>query len=209
MTHRLIACFLRHLSAAEAMCTLEEVLEHRGLVTAVGLDSSELGHPPSKFAAVFDYARAQGLLTVAHAGEEGPPTYVHEALDLLAVQRIDHGVRCEEDPVLMQRLIREQIALTVCPLSNVKLRVFDRIEDHNLKRLLEAGLRVTVNSDDPAYFGGYLLENYLAAERALGLTPAQLATLARNSIEASFLDDDAKRRWIAAIDARAQDEPTS
>lgn len=209
ITHRLIACFLRHLSAAEAMRTLEEVLEYRGLVTAVGLDSSELGHPPSKFAAVFDYARAQGLRTVAHAGEEGPPTYVHEALDLLAVQRVDHGVRCEEDPALMQRLVREQIALTVCPLSNVKLRVFERIEDHNLKRLLEAGLRVTVNSDDPAYFGGYLLENYLAAERALGLTPRQLATLARNSIEASFLDDDAKRRWIAAIDARTHDEPTS
>ncbi|MGA7539070.1 MAG: adenosine deaminase [Steroidobacteraceae bacterium] len=205
VTHRLIACFLRHLSAADAMRTLDEVLEHRELITAVGLDSSELGHPPSKFAAVFDHARAQGLLTVAHAGEEGPPTYVREALDLLAVRRIDHGVRCEEDFELVRRLAREQIALTVCPLSNVRLGVFDRMEDHNLKRLLEAGLRVTVNSDDPAYFGGYLLENYLAVERALGLTRAQLATLARNSIEASFLDHDSKRRWMAAIEARAQD----
>ena len=205
MTHRLIACFLRHLSAAEAMDTLEEVLEHRRIISAVGLDSSEVGHPPSKFAAVFERARAQGLLTVAHAGEEGPPTYVHEALDLLAVGRIDHGVRCEEDPELVARLVREQIALTVCPLSNVKLRVFERMEHHNLKRLLEAGLRVTVNSDDPAFFGGYVLENYLAVERALGLSRAQLATVARNSIEASFLDADAKRRWLAVIDARARD----
>ncbi len=209
MTHRLIACFLRHLSAAEANRTLDEVLEHREIVTAVGLDSSEVGHPPSKFAAVFDRAREQGLLTVAHAGEEGPPAYIHEALDLLGVRRIDHGVRCEEDPALVRRLIREQIALTVCPLSNVKLGVFDRIEDHNLKRLLEAGLRVTVNSDDPAYFGGYLLENYLAVERALGLTRAQLATLARNSIAGSFLDADAKRRWIDLIDSRSDDEPAA
>lgn len=205
LTHRLIACFLRHLSAAEAMRTLEEILEHRDVITAVGLDSSEAGHPPSKFTAVFDRAREQGLLTVAHAGEEGPPAYISEALDLLRVQRIDHGVRCEEDPVLVQRLVREQIALTVCPLSNVKLRVFDRIEHHNLKRLLERGVRVTVNSDDPAYFGGYLLENFLAVERALGLTRAQLAILARNSIEASFLDGASKRRWTDAIDACVRD----
>jgi adenosine deaminase len=205
MTHRLIACFLRHLSAEEAMRTLDEVLEHRGAITAVGLDSSEVGHPPSKFTAVFDRARAQGLLAVAHAGEEGPPAYIHEALDFLHVRRIDHGVRCEEDPELVQRLARERIALTVCPLSNVKLRVFDRMEHHNLKRLLDAGLRVTVNSDDPAYFGGYVLENYLAVQRALGLTRAHLATLARNSIEGSFLEDAAKRRWLAAIDARARE----
>jgi adenosine deaminase len=205
MTHRLIACFLRHLSAEEAMRTLDEVLEHRGAITAVGLDSSEVGHPPSKFTAVFDRARAQGLLAVAHAGEEGPPAYIHEALDFLHVRRIDHGVRCEEDPELVQRLARERIALTVCPLSNVKLRVFDRMEHHNLKRLLDAGLRVTVNSDDPAYFGGYVLENYLAVQRALGLTRAHLATLARNPIEGSFLEDAAKRRWLAAIDARARE----
>ena len=205
MTYRLIACILRHLSAAEAMDTLHEVLEYREIIGAVGLDSSEVGHPPSKFAEVFEHARTQGLLTVAHAGEEGPPDYIYEALDLLAVERIDHGVRCEEDPALMQRLVREQVALTVCPLSNVKLGVFDDIEQHNLKRLLEAGLRVTVNSDDPAYFGGYLLENYLAVERALGLTRTQLATLARNSIEGSFLEADVKRRWLEAIDACASD----
>lgn len=209
MTHRLIACFLRHLSAAEARRTLDEVLEHREVITAVGLDSSEAGHPPSKFAAVFDHARQRGLLTVAHAGEEGPPTYIREALDQLGVRRIDHGVRCEEDPALVQRLAREQVTLTVCPLSNVKLRVFDRMEHHNLKRLLEAGLRVTVNSDDPAYFGGYLLENYLAVERALGLTRAQLTTLARNSIEGSFLETDAKRRWLTAIDAYTRNAPAS
>ena len=206
MTHRLIACFLRHLSAADAMLTLDEVLAHREIIAAVGLDSSEVGHPPSKFAAVFEIAREQGLFTVAHAGEEGPPAYIHEALDVLAVRRIDHGVRCEEDAELMRRLAREQIALTVCPLSNVKLGVFERIEQHNLKRLLEAGLRVTVNSDDPAYFGGYLLENYLAVERALGLTSEQLAILARNSIEGSFLDAAAKRRWLAAIDECARAE---
>jgi len=209
MTHRLIACFLRHLSAAEARHTLDEVLQHRDSITAVGLDSSEVGHPPSKFAAVFGHAREQGLLTVAHAGEEGPPAYIREALDLLAVQRIDHGVRCEEDPALVQRLVREQIPLTVCPLSNVRLRVFDRMEQHNLKRLLEAGLRVTVNSDDPAYFGGYVLENYLAVARALALSREQLATLARNSIEGSFLDTEAKRRWTTAIDACMYDAPAS
>ena len=190
MTHRLIACFLRHLPAADAMQTLDAILEHREAIHGVGLDSSEVGHPPSKFAAVFARAREQGLLCVAHAGEEGPPEYVSEALDLLKVARIDHGVRSEEDPALLSRLIREQIPLTVCPLSNVRLRVFDRMEDHNLKRLLEAGVRVTVNSDDPAYFGGYLLENYLAVQRALGLTRAEIMTLARNSIEASFLDAD-------------------
>jgi adenosine deaminase len=207
MTHRLIACFVRHLSAADAMRTLDQVLEHRDAICAVGLDSSEVGHPPSKFAAVFARAREHGLLTVAHAGEEGPPAYIYEALDILAVRRIDHGVRSEEDSALVQRLARERIGLTVCPLSNVKLGVFDGIQHHNLKRLLEAGLCVTVNSDDPAYFGGYLLENYLAVQRGLGLTRAQLATLARNSIEASFLDAAAKRRWTAAIDACERDAP--
>jgi adenine deaminase len=207
MTHRLIACFVRHLSAADAMRTLDQVLEHRDAICAVGLDSSEIGHPPSKFAVVFARAREHGLLTVAHAGEEGPPAYIYEALDILAVRRIDHGVRSEEDSALVHRLARERIGLTVCPLSNVKLGVFDGIERHNLKRLLEAGLCVTVNSDDPAYFGGYLLENYLAVQRGLGLTRAQLATLARNSIEASFLDTVAKRRWTAAIDACERDAP--
>jgi adenine deaminase len=206
ITHHLILCFLRHLSAADAMRTLEEALPYKDALTAVGLDSSEAGHPPSKFAAVFDRARREGLLTVAHAGEEGPPEYIYEALDILKVRRIDHGVRSEEDPELVDRLVRERMPLTVCPLSNVKLKVFDRIESHNLKRLLERGVCVTVNSDDPAYFGGYLLENFLALERGLGLTQAQLTSLARNSFEASFLEPPLKRRWLNAIDAYAREQ---
>jgi adenosine deaminase len=203
LTHRLILCFLRHLSAADAMHTLEQALELRPAISAVGLDSSEAGHPPGKFAAVFERARRAGLLAVAHAGEEGPAQYVRDALDLLHVRRIDHGVRCVEDAELVRRLVRERMPLTVCPLSNVKLRVFERMEAHNLKQLLQLGLCVTVNSDDPAYFGGYLLENYLAVQRALGLTPDELAMLARNSIEASFLSPAAQRRWLAAIDQAA------
>jgi len=204
ITHRLILCFLRHLSAVDAMRTLEEALPHKSAIAAVGLDSSEKGHPPSKFASVFQRAREEGLLTVAHAGEEGPPEYVYEALDILKVRRIDHGVRSEEAPELLERLVRERIPLTVCPLSNVKLQVFARIESHNLKRLLERGVCVTVNSDDPAYFGGYILENFLALERGLALTLQQLTTLARNSFEASFLDAPAKSHWSAAIDAYAR-----
>jgi adenosine deaminase len=203
VTHRLILCFLRHLSVAEAMRTLDEALAYRDVISAVGLDSSEAGHPPGKFAAVFDRARRAGLLTVAHAGEEGPAHYISEALDLLQVRRIDHGVRCEEDPDLVRRLVRERVPLTVCPLSNIKLQVFDRIESHNLKRLLELGLCVTVNSDDPAYFGGYVLENYLAVQQALGLSKADMALLARNSIEASFLSASEQRRWLSAIDHAA------
>jgi adenosine deaminase len=201
ITHRLILCFLRDSSAEQAMFTLREALPHKHLITAVGLDSAETGHPPSKFAAVFAHARSEGLLTVAHAGEEGPPAYIHEALDLLEVRRIDHGVRCEEAPLLVERLARERIPLTMCPLSNVKLKVFERIEAHNLKRLLDRGVCVTVNSDDPAYFGGYVLENYLAVRDGLGLSQADITTLARNSIEAAFLPDGAKRRWLDAIDA--------
>lgn len=204
ITFRLILCFLRHLSAAEAMRTLEEALPHKRFIDAVGLDSSETGHPPAKFVDVFTRARREGLLAVAHAGEEGPPAYIAEALDLLKVQRIDHGVRCEEDQALVQRLVRERVPLTVCPLSNVKLKVYDRMESHNIKRLLDRGLCVTVNSDDPAYFGGYLLENYLAVQRALGLSQDDLALLARNSIEASFLDAATKQRWLSAIDEYAK-----
>jgi adenosine deaminase len=203
ITFRLILCFLRHLSAEEAMRTLDDALPYGNMIAAIGLDSSECGHPPSKFAAVFDRARREGLLAVAHAGEEGPPAYIHEALDILLVQRIDHGIRCEEDPELVARLARERVPLTVCPLSNVKLKVVEGIETHNLKRLLERGLCVTVNSDDPAYFGGYLLENYLAVQQGLGLSNAELALLARNSIEASFLAQPDKRRWMEAIDAYA------
>jgi adenine deaminase len=204
ITFRLILCFLRHLSAQEAMRTLEEALPHKHFIDAVGLDSSEAGHPPGKFVDVFARAQREGLLAVAHAGEEGPPAYIAEALDLLKVQRIDHGVRCEEDEALVQRLVRERMPLTMCPLSNLKLKVYDRMESHNLKRLLDRGVCVTVNSDDPAYFGGYLLENYLAAQRALGLSQDDLTQLARNSIEASFLDAAAKQRWQSAIDEYAK-----
>jgi adenosine deaminase len=201
ITHRLILCFLRHLSAAEAMATLEQALPHKQFLAAVGLDSSEVGHPPSKFTAVFDRARLEGLHTVAHAGEEGPADYIHQALDVLKVSRIDHGVRSEEDPKLMERLAREQIPLTVCPLSNVKLKVVPRIELHNLKRLLDAGLCVTVNSDDPAYFGGYIADNFQAVADGLALSRADIAALARNSIRASFLGAGEKQKWLGAIDA--------
>lgn len=199
ITYRLIMCFLRHLSAEDAMSTLEAALPYKKVITAVGLDSGERGNPPSKFKDVFDRARSEGWLTVAHAGEEGPPEYIHEALDLLKVSRIDHGVRSDEDPRLLERLAAEKMPLTVCPLSNVMLCVFDRMESHNLKRLLDRGVCVTVNSDDPAYFGGYLAENYLAAYRALGLSGEEIAQLARNSIEASFLAESEKRVWIGRI----------
>jgi adenosine deaminase len=204
ITSRLIPCFLRHLSADDAMRTLEEALPHKAHLAGVGLDSSELGNPPAKFAQVFERARAAGLRAVAHAGEEGPPAYISDALDILRVDRIDHGVRCEEDPALIERLARERVPLTVCPLSNVRLRVFKDLRAHNLKRLLDRGLCVSVHSDDPAYFGGYLHENFLAVHRDLALSRADLAALARNSFEASFLDAPDKRRWMAAIDAYVQ-----
>ena len=193
---KLILCFLRHLSADSAMKTLERALPFRDRIVAVGLDSSELGNPPSKFAAVFARARAEGFRTVAHAGEEGPPAYIREALDLLGVSRIDHGVRCIEDPVLVAELVARRIPLTVCPLSNVKLRVFPSMKQHNLRDLLARGLRVTINSDDPAYFGGYVVENFLAIHRALGLTADEVWQLAANSFEASFLTADEKARIL-------------
>jgi adenosine deaminase len=205
ISHRLILCFLRHLSAAQAMQTLEEALPYKKILAGVGLDSSELGHPPHRFTAVFERARAEGLPGVAHAGEEGPPSYIVEALDLLKVRRIDHGVRCEEDPALVRRLARERMPLTVCPLSNLKLRVVERLEDHNLKRLLDQGLCVTVNSDDPAYFGGYITDNFLAVQKALGLTDTEIVTLARNSFEASFLSPADKSRWLGVVDKYARD----
>ena len=201
ISHRLILCFLRHLSADDAMRTLEQGLAYKDAIVAVGLDSSERGHPPSKFVEVFDRARREGFLTVAHAGEEGPPAYIVEALDLLKVSRIDHGVRCEEDAALVERLVRDRIPLTVCPLSNVKLCVYGNIEQHNLKRLLDRGLCVTVNSDDPAYFGGYVAENYLAVQRGLGLDKAGIAVLAANSIEASFLPPQQKKVLRDRLDA--------
>jgi len=199
ITFRLIMCFLRHLSADAAMQTLQSSLSYRDRIHAVGLDSSEVGHPPSKFVSVFDRARKEGYLTVAHAGEEGPPDYIWQALDLLKVERIDHGVRCLEDPALVERLVNEQIPLTVCPLSNIKLRVFDTLEDHNLKQLLDAGICATVNSDDPAYFGGYIGENLLRVQQALDLTADDIVNLAKNAFAASFLSNKDKRRHIAEI----------
>jgi adenine deaminase len=200
ISSKLIMCCLRHLSADAAMRTLEVSLPFKDWIVAVGLDSSELGHPPEKFVAVFQRAMAEGYLTVAHAGEEGPPDYIRQALDQLKVSRIDHGVRCLEDPKLVQRLSKDRIPLTVCPLSNVKLCVFKSLEDHNLKKLLDQGLCVTVNSDDPAYFGGYITENLLASQKALGLTRHDIYTLARNAFEASFLSAGEKRRFIDELD---------
>jgi adenosine deaminase len=196
----LILCFLRHLSEEEAIATLEEAIPYRDKFIGVGLDSSEVGNPPEKFARVFERARNLGLHLVAHAGEEGPPAYIESALDVLNVERIDHGVRCLDDPALVQRLVREQMALTVCPLSNIKLRVFDVMGEHNLRRLLDAGLVATVNSDDPAYFGGYLNENYFAAFEALPLDRSHARQLARNSFAAAFLEPEQKRAWLAEVD---------
>ena len=203
ISYRLIPNFLRHLSAEAAMQTLEQALPYRAWIAGFGLDSSEVGPPPEKFTAVFERARAEGFLTVAHAGEEGPPDYIVQALDLLGVSRIDHGVRCIEDDALVERLRELQMPLTVCPLSNVKLRVFDRIEDHNLAHLLARGLKVTVNSDDPSYFGGYVNANYRAVAAGLGLERQDLVTLARNSFEASFLSEAERAPLLAELDAYA------
>jgi len=197
----LIMCFLRHLSEEDALATLDAALPYRDKLIGVGLDSSEVGHPPEKFARVFARARELGLHLVAHAGEEGPPAYIATALDVLHVERIDHGVRCLDDAALTQRLAREQIALTVCPLSNVKLRVFDRMEQHNLLQLLDAGLAATVNSDDPAYFGGYMNDNFIATFDALPLGLSHAQRLARNSFSASFLPAAQKQRYLDEVDA--------
>jgi adenosine deaminase len=207
ITSGLILCFLRHLSEDAAMKTLAEALPYREWILAVGLDSSEVGHPPVKFRAVYDRAREAGLLAVAHAGEEGPPEYVWEALDVLKARRIDHGVRSIEDERLVARLVAEQIPLTVCPLSNVKLRVFPNLKSHNLKQLLDRGLLVTVNSDDPAYFGGYVGDNFQASAAALDLSRDQLLQLARNSFVASFLPDQAKRAYLDEL-TRFADQPS-
>jgi adenine deaminase len=200
VSSRLILCFLRHLSEEDAFATLEQALPHIGRIHGVGLDSSEKGHPPSKFQRVFARCGELGLHVVAHAGEEGPPAYIVEALDLLKVERIDHGVRAAEDPALMARLAAEGVALTVCPLSNVKLCVFPRLEDHNLRTLMAAGLKVTINSDDPAYFGGYVLENYLQTARALNLSRTELIQIARNSLEASFVSDAQRAPWLVRLE---------
>lgn len=201
ISSELIMCFLRHLSEDDAIETLQQALPFKDKIIGVGLDSSEVGHPPEKFERVFTQAREAGFLIVAHAGEEGPAEYVWQALDLLKVNRVDHGVRSEEDPALMQRLAQERMPLTVCPLSNLKLCVVNDMRDHNIQRLLEQGLCVTVNSDDPAYFGGYMNDNFIAIADALNLTEAELKKLAINSFEASFLDDAEKEKWINQIHA--------
>jgi len=197
----LIMSFLRHLSPEAALATFEAAAPYHDQLLGVGLDSSEVGNPPEPFAPVYERARLAGLRAVAHAGEEGPPAYVIGALNALGAERIDHGVRADEDEELIEWLAANSVPLTMCPLSNLKLRVFDRLEDHSLKRMLDAGIRVTVNSDDPAYFGGYVGDNYIALCDALNLTRADSVTLARNSIEATFLDDASQTRLLDELDA--------
>ncbi len=201
LTSSLILCFLRHLDEAAAFATLEMAEPWLDRIIGVGLDSSEVGHPPEKFARVFAAAKAKGLKLVAHAGEEGPPDYVHQALDLLAIDRLDHGNRSLEDPVLTARLARSGMTLTVCPLSNLKLCVVENMDAHPIDRMLRAGLRATINSDDPAYFGGYIADNYRAAAAGRGLDRADLALLARNSFLGSFLPDDAVAAHLARLDS--------
>lgn len=199
ISSQLIMCFLRHLSEEKAFETLEQALPFKDDIIAIGLDSSEVGHPPAKFERVFAKAREAGFLIVAHAGEEGPPEYIWEALDLLKVNRIDHGVRSEEDERLMARLIAEKMPLTVCPLSNLKLCVVNDMGEHNIRRLLQQGVHVTVNSDDPSYFGGYMNDNFVAIQQALDLSNDELKQLAINSFEASFISDEEKQKWIAEV----------
>ncbi|HEY9712998.1 MAG TPA: adenosine deaminase, partial [Chroococcales cyanobacterium] len=199
ISSKMIMCFLRDLPAESAMQTLDLAMRYGDRIVAVGLDSAEVGHPPSKFKDVFAKARAAGFLTVAHAGEEGPAEYVWEALRDLQVSRVDHGVRSLEDPKLVAHLVENSIPLTVCPLSNVKLKVFDTLADHNLKQMLDHGIQATINSDDPAYFGGYIGENFLGVHEALKLDQNDLRTLARNSINASFLKPNEKQHYLGMI----------
>jgi len=200
ISSRLIMCFLRHLSEDDAFRTLDLALAHKDKIVAIGLDSSENGHPPSKFARVFARARQEGFLTTAHAGEEGPPEYVWQALDQLHVNRVDHGNRSLEDKELVARLVHEKVPLTVCPLSNLKLRVFTNMKQHPLRKMLDAGIRATLNSDDPAYFGGYINDNFKTVTSALTLDRCHIVTVARNSIDASFLDDRAKAALRSKLD---------
>ncbi|PVM88701.1 adenosine deaminase [Caulobacter radicis] len=208
VTSKLILCFLRHLSEESAFETLEQARPHLAKIAGVGLDSSEVGHPPAKFARVFKAARDLGLKIVAHAGEEGPPEYVWEAIDLVGVDRIDHGNRALEDAALTQRLVADGTTLTVCPLSNLKLCVVPDLTAHPMRRMLDLGLKATVNSDDPAYFGGYLLDNYLETAKAVDLTRDDLVVLARNSFSGSFLDDAEKTRRLAQVDAYVAANPS-
>ena len=200
ITSRMIMCFLRHLDEADAERTLDQAIKYKDKIIGVGLDSSENGHPPSKFKTVFRRARDAGFLLVAHAGEEGPPDYVWEAIDVLGVDRIDHGNRALEDPALVKRLVKDGLALTVCPLSNLRLCGVNDMKDHPLRRMLDAGLRVTINSDDPAYFGGYMNENFASVGAALGLSAEELTGFARNGFAASFMPAQAKQAALAAFD---------
>jgi adenosine deaminase len=199
LTSRMIMCFLRHLDEADAERALDQALQYKDKIIGIGLDSSEVGHPPSKFKNVFRRARDEGFLLVAHAGEEGPPAYVWEAIDVLGVDRIDHGNRSLEDATLVKRLAKDGLALTVCPLSNLRLCVVKDMKQHPLRRMLDAGLRVTINSDDPAYFGGYMNENFASVGSALGLSAAELKQIARNGFAASFMPEAEKRRALASF----------
>ena len=199
LTSKIIMCFLRHLDKESGFKVLDQALKYKNKIVGVGLDSSELGNPPKKFEKLFQKARDEGFLTVAHAGEEGPPEYIWDSINLLKVKRIDHGVQSLKDEKLVDLLIKEQIPLTVCPLSNIKLCVFDKIENHNLKKMLNKGLRVMVNSDDPAYFGGYLNKNLIETQLALDLSLEEIKTLAINSFKSSFLKDGKKKEWIDKI----------
>jgi adenine deaminase len=205
MSTRLIMCFLRHLDEESAMKTLDQALIYKELITAVGLDSSEVGNPPSKFERVFDRAIKEGFLTVAHAGEEGPASYVGEALDLLNISRVDHGNNSLDDERIVQELVSRKIPLTVCPLSNLKLKVVQSLNHHPLKEMLNKGLLVTVNSDDPAYFGGYVNENYLEISQALDLSEEEIVKLARNSFLASFMDDETRQKMISRVEKYYQE----
>ena len=199
LTYKIIMCFLRHLDEKSAFKVLDQAIEHKDKIIAVGLDSSEKGNPPSKFKNVFKKAIKEGFLTVAHAGEEGPPEYIWEAINLLEVKRIDHGVQCLKDEKLTKELIKKQIPLTVCPLSNIKLCVFKDLKEHNLKKMLNEGLMVMVNSDDPAYFGGYVNDNLVESQVALNLSKNELKTLIINSFKSSFLSEEKKIKWIKKI----------
>ncbi|EGU39382.1 adenosine deaminase [Vibrio ichthyoenteri ATCC 700023] len=200
ISSRVIMCFLRHLDEASALITLQQAMAHKDKIIGVGLDSSELGHPPEKFARVFAKAFDAGFLTVAHAGEEGPVSNIYDSLEMLKVSRIDHGVRCSDDKALVADLIKRQMPLTVCPLSNTKLKVFEHMHDHNVVDLLRQGVRVTINSDDPAYFGGYMTDNFLAVAQSHSVTNSELALFTRHAIEASFISDAEKQALMAKLD---------
>ena len=199
LTSKIIMCFLRHLDEASGFKMLDQALLHKDKIVGVGIDSSELGNPPRKFEKLFKKAIEKGFLPVAHAGEEGPPEYIWEALNLLKVKRIDHGVQCLKDEKLVQKLRDSQIPLTVCPLSNIKLRVFNNLEEHNLKKMLDKGLMVMVNSDDPAYFGGYINKNLIECQTALNLSGKDVKALIINSFKSSFLEEEKKREWISKL----------